>query len=73
MATNDRRLEDLVSVGPAMMRDFELLGVRTVEQSAATGGPMPVVVLEPQAQSPLTPTWRSADVGGLGRHATRES
>ena len=50
MATNDRRLEDLVSVGPAMMRDFELLGVRTVEQSAATGGPMPVVVLEPQAQ-----------------------
>ena len=34
MAKNDRRLEDLVSVGPAMMGDFELLGVRTVEQLA---------------------------------------
>ncbi len=25
-------LEDLVSVGPAMRRDFETLGIRTVEQ-----------------------------------------
>jgi len=28
------RLSDLVSVGPAMLRDFELLGVRTIEQLA---------------------------------------
>jgi hypothetical protein len=34
MATKDRSLGDLVSVGPAMLRDFELLGVRTVEQLA---------------------------------------
>ena len=27
-----RRLEDLISVGPAMRRDFELLGIRTVAQ-----------------------------------------
>ena len=31
---NDRRLEDLISVGPAMLRDFELLGVRSVAQLA---------------------------------------
>jgi len=30
----DRRLEDLISVGPAMRRDFDLLGVRTVKQLA---------------------------------------
>ncbi len=29
-----RRLGDLISVGPAMLRDFELLGVRSVEQLA---------------------------------------
>ena len=34
MATKGRNLEELISVGPAMMRDFELLGVRTVEQLA---------------------------------------
>lgn len=34
MTKNDRRLEDLVSVGPAMRRDFELLGIHTVEQLA---------------------------------------
>ena len=34
MATNDRRLADLVSVGPAMLRDFEILGIRSVKQLA---------------------------------------
>jgi nucleotidyltransferase/DNA polymerase involved in DNA repair len=30
----ERRLEDLVSIGPAMLRDFELLGIRSVAQLA---------------------------------------
>jgi len=34
MATNERRLKDLVSIGPAMLRDFELLGIRSVKQLA---------------------------------------
>ena len=34
MSAAQRRLQDLVSVGPAMVRDFELLGIRTVEQLA---------------------------------------
>jgi len=34
MKTENRRLEDLISVGPAMLRDFELLGVRSVKQLA---------------------------------------
>jgi hypothetical protein len=29
-----RRLKDLVSVGPAMLRDLELLGIRNVDQLA---------------------------------------
>ena len=29
-----QQLSDLVSIGPAMLRDFELLGVRTVAQLA---------------------------------------
>ena len=32
MATHKHRLEDLVSVGPAMVQDFELLGIRSLEQ-----------------------------------------
>ena len=32
MVTKMRRLQDLVSVGPAMVRDFNLLGIRTVAQ-----------------------------------------
>lgn len=32
MSLKERRLGDLVSIGPAMLRDFELLGIRTVEQ-----------------------------------------
>lgn len=32
MVTKTRRLQDLVSVGPAMVRDFNLLGIRTVAQ-----------------------------------------
>jgi len=32
MAAQARRLEDLVSVGPAMVRDFKLLGIHTVAQ-----------------------------------------
>jgi Pathogenicity locus len=34
MVTRSRRLSDLVSVGPAMLRDFEMLGVRNVAQLA---------------------------------------
>jgi hypothetical protein len=29
-----RRLEDLISVGPAMLRDFKLLGIRSVAELA---------------------------------------
>ena len=32
MRKDVRRLEDLVSIGPAMLRDFELLGIRSVKQ-----------------------------------------
>ena len=32
MAAQKRRMEDLVSVGPAMARDFELLGIHSVAQ-----------------------------------------
>jgi hypothetical protein len=34
MPVRERRLEHLVSVGPAMVRDFEMLGVSTVAQLA---------------------------------------
>jgi nucleotidyltransferase/DNA polymerase involved in DNA repair len=34
MPSASRQLRDLVSVGPAMLRDFELLGVRSVAQLA---------------------------------------
>lgn len=30
----DRQLKDLVSVGPAFLRDFELLGIRSVAELA---------------------------------------
>jgi len=32
MTGTERRLQDLISVGPAMVRDFELLGIRSVAQ-----------------------------------------
>ena len=32
MAAKARRLQDLSSVGPAMIRDFQLLGIHTVAQ-----------------------------------------
>jgi len=32
MPTAERRLRDLVSVGPAMLKDFERLGITTVTQ-----------------------------------------
>jgi len=32
MQTETRQLKDLVSVGPAMLEDFDLLGVQTVTQ-----------------------------------------
>ena len=32
MQTEARQLKDLVSVGPAMLEDFELLGIHTVGQ-----------------------------------------
>ena len=34
MRMEARRLGDLISIGPAMLRDFELLGVRSVGQLA---------------------------------------
>jgi hypothetical protein len=34
MIKKERRLEDLISIGPAMLRDFELLGIRSVAQLA---------------------------------------
>jgi len=34
MAPTQRRLQDLVSVGPAFLRDFEMLGIRNVSQLA---------------------------------------
>jgi hypothetical protein len=34
MAMTERRLADLISIGPAMLRDFELLGIRSVDQLA---------------------------------------
>ena len=34
MPAEERRLEDLVSIGPAMLRDFEMLGIRSVAQLA---------------------------------------
>jgi len=32
MAAQARKLADLISIGPAMLRDFELLGIRSVAQ-----------------------------------------
>ncbi len=32
MEVRERRLQDLVSVGPAMVRDFKLLGIQSVAQ-----------------------------------------
>jgi nucleotidyltransferase/DNA polymerase involved in DNA repair len=34
MKKDSRELKDLISIGPAMLRDFELLKIRTVEQLA---------------------------------------
>ena len=34
MPVQERRLSNLVSIGPAMLRDFQLLGVRSVQQLA---------------------------------------
>ena len=34
MALQNRKLRDLISVGPAMLRDFHLLGIRSVKQLA---------------------------------------
>jgi predicted RecB family nuclease len=34
MAQQPRQLADLISIGPAMVRDFELLGIRTVRDLA---------------------------------------
>jgi Pathogenicity locus len=34
MTVPQRRLEDLISVGPAMLRDFEMLGIRNIAQLA---------------------------------------
>jgi hypothetical protein len=33
-AATERRLEDLISVGPAMLRDFEMLGIRSTTHLA---------------------------------------
>ncbi len=34
MKNDGRQLKDLISIGPAMLRDFELLNIRSVEQLA---------------------------------------
>jgi len=34
MTAGERRLDDLVSIGPAMMRDLKSLGIRSVQQLA---------------------------------------
>jgi hypothetical protein len=34
MTVQRRRLEDLISIGPVMLRDFEMLGIRSVTQLA---------------------------------------
>jgi hypothetical protein len=34
MSGKERRLGDLISIGPAMLRDFEVLGVRSVVKLA---------------------------------------
>ncbi len=34
MSVPQRRLEDLISIGPAMLRDFERLGIRSMAQLA---------------------------------------
>ena len=34
MATATRQLGDLISVGPAMLRDFQILGIRSVAELA---------------------------------------
>ena len=34
MTVPQRRLEDLISIGPAMLRDFEMLGIRSMAQLA---------------------------------------
>jgi Pathogenicity locus len=34
VAAQTRKLADLASVGPAMLRDFDLLGIRSVKQLA---------------------------------------
>jgi nucleotidyltransferase/DNA polymerase involved in DNA repair len=34
MQKPERQLKDLISIGPAMLRDFALLGIRSVEQLA---------------------------------------
>src|SRR5712675_189225 len=34
MPIQERELKDLISIGPAMLRDFELLGIRSVKELA---------------------------------------
>ncbi len=34
LETDNRNLRDLVSIGPAMLKDFEVLGIRSVKQLA---------------------------------------
>lgn len=34
MTAKERELKDLISIGPAMLRDFELLGIRSVPELA---------------------------------------
>ena len=34
MRSKNRKLKDLISIGPAMLRDFELLGIRSVAHLA---------------------------------------
>jgi hypothetical protein len=34
MTVQQRHLQDLISIGPAMLRDFEILGIRSIKRLA---------------------------------------
>src|SRR5215470_20124051 len=55
MKTQTRELGELISVGPAMLRDFEMLGIRNVEQLARQEPLRMYRKLERMTESPQDP------------------
>lgn len=55
MGKRTRELRELISVGPAMLRDFEMLGIRSVEQLARQEPLRMVRKLERLTESPQDP------------------